>query len=396
MKPSLLLYCQHSLGIGHLTRSFAIADALTADFRVVFLNGGPLPSGTRVPAGVEIVSLPPLGMDEGHGLVSRGTLPLTEAKRRRGQAVLGVLRALRPAVLLVELFPFGRKKFAFELLPLLKAARRMAPRAPVVVCSLRDILVGGRADQDHYDERARWITDRYFDLVLVHADPAFARLEESFRPRRPLRTPVRYTGFVVPERDAVEAPRRGSYVLVSAGGGAVGRPLFAAALEAQALLASRPRRTMRLIAGPLLPEAEWQALRDASVGRGGVDLRRSVPDMGAELRSAGLSVSQCGYNTALEIARSGAPALVVPYGDGGEDEQMNRARRLENLGVLRVLAPSELTGARLAAEIVALAEFRPRPAALDCGGAGHTAAILTEMLRARGPVALGAGVGRPA
>ena len=38
--PTLLFYCQHSLGIGHLTRSFALAAALAQRFRVVFLNGG--------------------------------------------------------------------------------------------------------------------------------------------------------------------------------------------------------------------------------------------------------------------------------------------------------------------------------------------------------------------
>ena len=50
-RPVLLFYCQHSLGIGHLTRSFALAEALTRHFRVVFLNGGRLPPGVPVPDG---------------------------------------------------------------------------------------------------------------------------------------------------------------------------------------------------------------------------------------------------------------------------------------------------------------------------------------------------------
>jgi hypothetical protein len=83
--------------------------------------------------------------------------------------------ATRPAVLLVELFPFGRKKFAGEILPLIRAARRQAGGPARVVCSLRDILVDARPDQQHHDNRARWLADRYFDAVLVHADPAFAR-----------------------------------------------------------------------------------------------------------------------------------------------------------------------------------------------------------------------------
>ena len=35
--------------------------------------------------------------------------------------------------------------------------------------------------------------------------------------------------------------------------------------------------------------------------------------------------------TAVELVRSRAPSLVVPFAEGGEDEQMNRARRLEHL-----------------------------------------------------------------
>lgn len=42
-KPTLLFYCQHSLGMGHLVRSFRLAEALRQEFRTVFVNGGLLP-----------------------------------------------------------------------------------------------------------------------------------------------------------------------------------------------------------------------------------------------------------------------------------------------------------------------------------------------------------------
>ena len=47
MRPALLIYCQHSMGLGHLVRSWAIADALSATFRVVFVSGGEPPAGMR-------------------------------------------------------------------------------------------------------------------------------------------------------------------------------------------------------------------------------------------------------------------------------------------------------------------------------------------------------------
>ena len=45
MKPALLFYCQHSVGLGHLMRSYALTEALAERFRVVLLAGGELPRG---------------------------------------------------------------------------------------------------------------------------------------------------------------------------------------------------------------------------------------------------------------------------------------------------------------------------------------------------------------
>ena len=387
--PRLLFYCQHSLGIGHLTRSFALAAALSERFHVVFLNGGRLPPGLPVPPGIERIDLPPLGMDDGHTVVSRDAAhDVAQAQARRLALILEAQRRHRPAVLLVELFPFGRKKFAGEILPLIRAARNQAGAPALIACSLRDILVDARRDQQQHDDRARWLADRYFDAVLVHADPSFARLEDSFHPRRPMRVPVHYTGYVVPVRaphaSAPRGARRGAHLLVSAGGGIVGEGLFRAALQARALLgrASRESLPMRLIAGPFLPDAQWQALQQAAHGVDGVEVVRQVPDMVAEMRAARASISQCGYNTALDIVVAGVPALVVPYEAPGENEQTVRAARMAALGAMQHISAAELDGPRLAAQIDALLAFQPNAAVLDLGGAARSADLLQGLLLA--------------
>ena len=384
-RAAVLFYCQHSLGMGHLVRSLALADALSTAFRVVFLNGGPLPAGMRPPGGVELVALPPLGLDADGRLVSRDRRYSVErARERRREIVLEQFRSVRPEAVVIELFPFGRKKFKTELLPLLDEAKNQAPAAPLILCSLRDILVG-RPDQPDHDERAVVLANRYFDAVLVHADPALARLDESFHPSTPLRIPIHYTGFVAAdrERDSTAPPARARRIIVSAGGGLVGAPLLRAAIEAHAHLWRLERLEMQIIAGPFVPDHEWQALRALARGRPGLRLRRYVPDLLAELRAASGSVSQCGYNTALDILRSGVPALVVPYADGPEDEQTTRARRLEQLGAVRVLEAGRLSAESMAAEIRALLHFSPRPVALDMDGTRHTVEIVTGLLETR-------------
>jgi predicted glycosyltransferase len=390
-RPALLCYCQHSVGLGHLTRSYALCAALTDHFRVVLLCGGALPEGIRPPAGVELVALPPLGVGPAGAFVSHDPrYSVEQAWTARLARILAAFRAVRPDVVLVELFPFGRAKFARELVPLLDEARA---NGALTACSLRDILVSGRADQQSHDDRACSLANDHLDAVLVHSDPRFARLEETFRPRRTLGVPVHYTGFVVRDaRRPAAAPAQPGPVVVSAGGGLVGEPLLRAAVEAQRALWPLTGVAMRLIGGPLLPEPEWRRLNELASGQPGLELLRSVPDLGAELRHARASVSQGGYNTALEVVRSGVPGLIVPYATAEEDEQTRRARRLERLGAVRVLDAARLAPAALAGEIERLLAFRPRRARVDLDGARSSGRILAGLLSAPVDAAPVAGV----
>jgi predicted glycosyltransferase len=375
-RPTLLFYCQHSLGLGHAVRSFALAASLTERFRVVLVCGGELPDGLTPHPDVELVSLPALGASRSGALVSRGTASLDSARRRRRRILLDTLRRLRPAVVVVELFPFGRRRFADELVPLLEEALAATPR-PLVVSSVRDILVG-RADQRAHDTVSCVLANRYLDAVLVHSDPRFARIEESFRPGIPLRVPVRHTGFVVPADPVTRtAPEREPRVVVSAGGGLVGAPLLTAALAARSLLSDELR--LEIVAGPFLPEDAWVELSRAASDTPGLELHRFVSDLGERLRSASASVSQCGYNTALDVVRARVPALVVPFAEGREDEQSRRAARLERHGAVRVLDPGRLTPDALAGEIHALLRFRPRPLELDFTGARASTKLLARL-----------------
>jgi len=375
MKPRLLFHCQHSLGLGHLVRTLALARSLASAFEVTVVAGGELPEELELPPGVELVRLPALALADG-GLVSvDDRFSAESAQRARGAVVLDTFRRLRPDVVVVELFPFGRKKLAGELVPLLNEARTAGA---LVVSSLRDILVRGRSDQAAHDERASLTANDLFDAILVHADPRLVRLDETFRPRTPLRVPVQYTGFVVPETSLPAPPaERTGPVVVSAGGGRFGGALLraAAAMEVDA--------PVRLVAGPFLPGAEWDELQRLTRDRDDIDLERFVPSIAAELVSARASVSQCGYNTALDLLRTRVPALVVPFAAPGEDEQALRAARLERLGAVRVLDEASLTPAALGAAVSGLIGTTPALPDLQLDGATRSCAILPELAATR-------------
>ncbi len=339
-RPGLLFYCQHSVGMGHLVRSLALADALSARFDVTLLSGGAVPAEVRVPGAIRLVSLPPLGHGDGYELVSRDPQRTVEsAQRVRVARILDELGTVRPAAVIVELYPFGRRKFAFELVPLLEATHAISPR-PLVLSSVRDILVSSRRDQARHDEQASLVANRWFDGVLVHADPRFARLDESFAPRTPLRVPVHYTGFVDrrPLRGGATArPVRRDQACVSAGGGLVGHPLLRAAIEAAPALHGELGLRTTAVTGPFLPPAQHVELAALAAATPSVRLLRFVPDLAAEMAASAVSVSQCGYNTTMDVLASGTPAVVVPYAEGREDEQLRRARRLEELRAVTLL-----------------------------------------------------------
>ncbi|MBK8815223.1 MAG: hypothetical protein IPN42_06800 [Methylococcaceae bacterium] len=383
-KPVLLFYCQHSLGMGHLVRALTLAESLAEQFSVVFLNGGRFPENAVVPQDMTIINLPPLGMAEDNSLYSQDErYDLTEAQLLRKEKILAAFHDYHPQAILIELFPFGRKKFAAELLPLLKAAKRRKESSPSVLCSLRDIMVNARKDQVRHDNRARWLIDRYFDGILVHSDPNFASLEESFRPSRLMKTAVYYTGFVLPRGESAKHQERQRQVIVSAGGGMVGAPLFQVAIKAQPILWEKLKMPMTLLAGPFLPEADWLELEKAAALSQGLTLIRSVPNMTELLANHSVSVSQCGYNTVMDILRSGISSLVVPFAQGQEVEQSNRAARLSRLGLLCTVEANELDVDRFVKEVEQLLSFKPNSATLDLDGSAKSADIIYRLVTSK-------------
>jgi predicted glycosyltransferase len=377
-KPKLLFYCQHSLGMGHLVRSFRLTQALARHYTIIFINGGPVPEGIESPENIQLENLPPLSMVENsHVLISRDSrYSVEQAKQIRQQKLMTLFLQHKPEVVVIELFPLGRKKFADELIPLLKVAQQRSNTInPLVVCSLRDILVRSRRDQQRFENRASETLNRYFDAILLHCDPAFATLEESFKPDIPLQIPVYNTGFVAPILPIGQANKhqqRERRILISAGGGIVGYELFQTAIEAQPSIWQENALPMTIVAGPFLPEAEWQLLKQQAANKEGLTLIRTVSGLMPLLLNSELSVSQCGYNTAMELLQSGIKALVVPFHRFGENEQMNRAKRLQKAGSLHVLEANQLNCESFIQAVADLQKTLPIRHSLDTQGAEHT------------------------
>ncbi len=353
-RADVLLYVQHLLGIGHIRRAAVLARAFhRAGLKVVFVTGGLPVTGLGLDE-IEVVQLPPARtQDESFAVIlDEHDRPIDEAwKTRRRELLLEVYRRCRPRVVMTELYPFGRRKMRFELNPLIEAARADSPPA-LIACSLRDII--NRPEQA---EKIAWMLDhftRQFDVVYMHGDRRFFRLEDSFPESEAVAQRLHYTGYVTEAGRAVAAARQSDdttgrgEVIVSAGGGAVGAALLRTALAARPLspLAETP---WRLLVGPNLPEADFEAMVEAAPE--GVVVERARPDFVALLSRARLSISQGGYNTLMEVLATGVPAVIVPFAGGSETEQTQRAQMLAENDLITVVAEDGLSPESLAAGI---------------------------------------------
>jgi predicted glycosyltransferase len=375
--PRILFHVQHLLGIGHWRRAASLAEAMQrAGLAVTVLAGGsPEEHGT---AGLDIVQLPPArAADSGFRTIVDGAgRPIDdEFRARRRDLVLAAFERVRPDVVLIESFPFGRRAFRFELVPLIEAARKTTPR-PAIVASIRDVLVA-RDDPARAAEIVATVR-RNFDAVLVHGDPALIDLAASFPAAGEIADRLHYTGYVAAPSGSDDGVTGSGEVIVSAGGGAVGLALLRAALAARPLspLAAAP---WRLIAGPHLPAADYAALLAALPN--GVTLERFRDDFPALLRRCTLSISQAGYNTTLDIIRAQARAIVVPFAAAGETEQATRSALLAERGILQILPEAALDGGRLAAAIAAALAAPPpaRGLAIRLDGAAASATLIAGL-----------------
>lgn len=387
MSIRVLFYVQHLLGIGHVKRAATLVRAMNALGMDVTLVSG----GESVPVldstGLKLIQLPSLRAADKYFKVllnEQGAQADDAWKEDRRRRLLDLYGQLRPDLLVIELFPFGRRQMRFELMPLLEAAKA-DPRRPLIVSSVRDILVA--KDKSSRNQEMVEAAETWFDAVLVHGDPGLIPFDATFPLAERLGERLHYTGYVVDQAcNALSDGGPGTdEVVVSTGGGAVSEPLLTAVLGARGLSGARDR-AWRLLVGHNLPEDRFQALR--SEASKGVITERARSDFIRLLANCRLSISQGGYNTVMEILATGAPAVIVPYAGGEETEQTLRGNLLAERGLLEVVEERDLSPKTLARAIdAALARPRlsgRRPLRMD--GAAETAKFLTKLAEGRARV----------
>lgn len=383
----IVLYSHDTQGLGHMRRNLLLARALLRlDPRPnILLVGGARELGAlAIPQGIDCLTLPALHK-AGDGAYRPRSLSISLRRiiELRSGAIAAAVASYDPDLLIADKVPLG----AFgELEPALEWLRARGKARCVL--GLREIL------DDAAVARREWAADgndaavaRYYDQVWVYGDRRICdpAREYGFSPAVAAR--LVYAGYLdrgafLDADGADEAtlfaqlalPDDARLALCCVGGGQDGFALARA--FAQAAL---PAATVGVIlTGPFMPAEQQRALQQLAAARPDLRIATFLEEPGPLLRRADAVVAMAGYNTVCEILALARRALLVPRVQPRR-EQLIRAQRLRDLGLVEMLHPRHLSAHALATWLAA--DTTPAPhVRLDLGALDRLPGLVRTLI----------------
>lgn len=367
-KPCVLIHYTHKGTLGHSTRVHALCHGLSREgFRVHLLQAGTEQPSLHFPENVTLHPIPyPFDSRLSfHGGRTATSLPL------RSEFVMQTVRKVNPDIFITEFFPFGRADYSPELLPALRHLRQRGKKicASIGYPFLVQIYNLARsADMD-----LTMLLIGLYDQLLIHtplqlensylrtvlAKPELQTGYDRFFER--IRDKTIYTGYVLPAEDPCppqvldRTTPEPYHIVVSRGGGAVYPNIIACAIRAHKYLGEKYRLT--IACGPSTTPEE-KKLFEACLSlsdRSRIRLFDHIPGLTELMRSCQLSISMCGYNTSVQLLKSGTRSIIIPYINKTQNEpandQQSRALLLKEYVKSSVVSYHELEPSALAEEI---------------------------------------------
>ena len=375
----VMFYCQHILGMGHLIRSIEIVKGLIPDFQICFINGGQVIPEFEFPSEIEVINIPAVKTDSEFNELRPvdDSLTMEEAETIRTNMLLDTCDRFQPDILIIELFPFGRRRFSFELIPLMEKAKAMGTK---IVSSVRDIVVTKQNQQRHEEKVCRLI-NKYFDLLLIHGDPNFVKLDLSFSRINDLTCPVHYTGYVaqpLPDKRTIilDEPT----ILVSVGGGRFGHDLLECIANAAPILKEQIPHHIQVFTGAFSPDEVLTKLQNLTKDLDNITCDRYTINLLDYMQQADLSIGMGGYNTTMNILSTGIKAMMMAFQGNNDKEQETRLTKLDSLGRVKMIQPEDLQPEKFARQIINYLEQTPSKLTLDLNGVANTRYCLQQLI----------------
>lgn len=343
------MYSHDALGLGHMRRNLAIAEVLTRTRSqpVLLIAGAREATAFPMPPGVDCVALPAMRKRSNGKYVPRSLgLSFERLIGLRAGTIRAALESFAPEALIVDKVALGLGRELEAGLRSLKARGRTR-----LILGIRDVLDEPATARREWREAGNDAVIReLYDAVWIYGDPRVYDPVAEYDFCDEVARKVRYTGYLDrhdPTRAElskdVEALRRlelpgGRLWLCLVGGGEDGFRLA----ESFARVNFPSDASGVIVAGPFMSRQELRALRRLARDRVRLGLLEFVEEPRDLIGLADSVVAMAGYNTTCEVLSFRKRALVVPR-ITTRREQLIRAERLRELGLLDMLHPDELS-----------------------------------------------------
>ena len=337
----ILMYSHDTFGLGHLRRCRTIAHSLVEDFRglnILIISGSPIAGAFDYRARVDFVKIPSvIKLRNGEYTSMEQHIDLHETLKMRQSIIRHTAESFQPDIFIVDKEPMGLRGEVEETLAYLKAC------GTTLVLGLRDVMDAPHlldAEWKRHDVMGK--VARYYDRVWVYGPPDFYDPLIGLDVPPSVRARMSFVGFLqrsVSHGSLPDHRPRDDYILVTTGGGGDGAALIHDVLHAYK---EDPELTQKalIVLGPYMPAEQRQKLMRKAAKIPYVETIEFDNRMEELIAGSTGVVAMGGYNTYCEILSFDKPAIVVPRVNPRE-EQLIRARRAEELGLVQMLSPEQ-------------------------------------------------------
>ncbi|MGX5803403.1 glycosyltransferase family protein [Bradyrhizobium sp. Arg314] len=383
----ILMYSHDTFGLGHLQRCRTIAHSLVEDFRglqVLIISGAPIAGAFDYRARVDFVKIPSvIKLRNGEYTSLEKDIDLHETLRMRQSIIRHTAETFRPDIFIVDKEPLGLRGEIEDTLSYLKT------RGTTLVLGLREVM-----DAPHLLE-AEWARrdvmrkiGLFYDRVWAYGPPDFYDPLTGLDVPPAVRAKMRFVGFLQRSLQRIELPGHrpeGDYILVTTGGGGDGAELIHDVIDAYQQDPQLQHRAL-IVLGPYMPARKRNKLLKKGAKIPYIKIIEFDNRMEDLIAGAKAVVAMGGYNTYCEILSFDKPALIVPRTEPRE-EQLIRARRAAELGLIEMLLPEEAKDSQRFADALVVLPDRLRPSQsnphLRLEGLPHISEIVAELLDRR-------------
>lgn len=352
----IVLYSHDTMGLGHFRRNLLIAKTLILSHlrpQILMISGVKEAGYFEAPLNMDYLTLPSLHKEDNGLYRSRHLgLSLSDLINLRSSLIKTAVRKFAPDIFIADNVPRGACCELDQTLEYLHARGECG-----LVLGLREIIDDPVTVQREWLYRDYHYTiNKYYDKIWVYGDASVYDTAKEYNLSSDITDKILYTGYLGQclHRQSVKRVNGNnffsshklteeSFVLCMVGGGQDGAHI------AKSFIMTRLPQNIKgiLIAGPYMKAEDQETIFRLAADN--LDMRVIVfnPDPLNLIEQARCVITMGGYNTVCEIISSGKKAVIVPRVKP-RNEQLIRAQRLSDLGLIDMIHPDRLTPYTLA------------------------------------------------